>query len=207
MRKSLRNKKKLAALPGFHIGIEVREDKGDGYRNGIVEKINYADEEVIVKFECGERKAFHYGDVQDMISYFNDYAADFNARNEQHMQRLLNENEAAEEEQEQVVAPLILPPAPVTTPLFATPTVAAEEEQEARNIEGPYRENFDETSVDATPLNDSKVSYDTPNRSHYLHSFDDISPFTRNFDNLFIDEVCECGLPKPCLICNPKWRV
>ncbi|GFH50401.1 predicted protein [Chaetoceros tenuissimus] len=91
----------------------------------------------------------------------------------------------------------------VAIPEFATPLFAHTRE-ETRNIQGPYRENYhDETSVDETPLNDS---YDTPNRSHYLNGFEGISPFTRNFGNLYIDEVCECGLSKPCLICPTKWR-
>lgn len=93
--------------------------------------------------------------------------------------------------------------APVATSEFATPLFAHTREETA-NIQGPYRENYhDETSVDETPLNDS---YDTPNRSRYLNIFEGISPFTRNFDNLHIDEVCECGLSKPCLICPTKWR-
>ena len=93
--------------------------------------------------------------------------------------------------------------APVAIPEFATPLFAHIRE-ETGNIEGPYRDNYHgETSVDETPLNDS---YDTPNRSRYLNIFEGISPFTRNFGNLYIDEYCECGLSKPCLICPTKWR-
>ena len=95
--------------------------------------------------------------------------------------------------------------APVAIPEFATPLFAHIRE-ETGNIEGPYRDNYHgETSVDETPLNDS---YDMPNRSRYLNIFEGISPFTRNFGNLYIDEICdECGQSKPCLFCIKKWRM